>query len=77
MGFLTRFVINHTKPDRPKPIFQDASSRTSFLKRNAIQKTAFNAPDKKNLVDINETNRRLSILRNSGGIPKKFNLNTS
>jgi hypothetical protein len=34
-------------------------------------------PVKKSMVDTNETRHIVSRLRNSGGIPKKCNLNTS
>jgi hypothetical protein len=75
MGFLTRFIRNHTKPDGPKPVFQDASSRTSFLKRTALQKEDRAKPIiKKKLLDKNELNHRINLLRSSGGIPKKCNL---
>ena len=72
MGFLTRFIRNHTKPDGPKPVFQDASSRTNFLKRTALQNK--NIPIKKSLRDYNQVHHRINLLRNSGGIPKKCNL---
>ena len=79
MGFHITFVRNHTKPDGPKPTFIDASSRTSFLKRAALQKHPVKNvnPVKKSMVDTNETRHIVSRLRNSGGIPKKCNLNTS
>ena len=77
MGFPITFVRNHTKPDGPKPTFCDASSRTSFLKRIATQKKPTNITTKKSMVDANATHHTVSRLRNSGGIPKKCNLNTS
>ena len=79
MGFRITFVRNYTKPDGPKPTFQDASSRTLSLKRVALQKHPVKNvnPVKKAMVDKNETQHKVNRLRNSGGIPKKCNLNTS
>ena len=76
MGFLITFVRNYTKPDGPKPTFSDSSSRTSFLKRTALQKNPIKKVNhqKKSMVDPNETQHKVNRLRNSGGIPKKCNL---
>jgi len=76
MGFRITFVRNHTKPDGPKPTFSDASSRTSFLKRIALQKHPVQnvIPVRKSMVDRNETHHTVKRLRHSGGIPKKCNI---
>lgn len=79
MGFLITFVRNYTKPDGLKPTFSDASSRTQFLKRAALQKHPVNKekyvnPIRKSMLDRNDTQHKVNRLRNSGGIPKKCNL---
>jgi len=70
MGLKLSFVVKNTKQTGINQTFRDSSSRTSGLKKNAIDNLKKNqALVDKNLVDKNQVHHRVHLLRNSGGTP--------
>jgi len=69
-----RFVVKNTKQIGINQTYQDSSSRTSVLRKNATNKTITDKKEnplmEKNHVDKNLLHHKVYSLRSSGGIPK-------
>lgn len=68
MGLKLNFIVKNTKQIGINQTFQDSSTRTSVLKKNAIYDKS-KVPS--NQVDRNLVHHRIQLLRNSGSVPKK------
>lgn len=69
MGLKLSFVVKNTKQTGINQTFRDSSSRTSVLKKNAMDNVKQMPLVDKNLVDKNQVHHRVHLLRNSGGTP--------
>lgn len=65
----------YTKQIGINTTFQDASSRTSAIKKGSLE-TEPKRILPKSLVDPNGTRHKIGLLRRSGGIPKKCSLSS-
>jgi hypothetical protein len=68
MGLKLNFIVKNTKQIGINQTFQDSSTRTSVLKKNA-QYDKLKLPS--NQVDKNLVRHRTQLLRNSGSVPRK------
>jgi hypothetical protein len=68
MGLKLMFLLRNVKQIGVNQTFQDSSTRTSVLRRNASKDDSKKV--NKKVVDKNMVHHRVQALRKSGGIPK-------